>query len=248
MNDLAIGRALRVLRQRLGWRQVDVAIDAGVSQQLISKIERGRSSRVSSATLRRVFAAVDADVVTYVRWRGGELDRLLDEGHASIVGSIATLLRRRGWQVLTEVTFSDYGERGSVDVLAWHPATRTLLVVEVKTEITSAEELLPPPRYEGSARPEDRHGPVWAAACANGSPLVVGDMEANRRRIARLSLRVRHGISSPPPATFGDGCVSSVTPLGGVSSSRSGRTRVPLGSRSRVRRVSPGDDRQRLGS
>ncbi|HEY4190087.1 MAG TPA: hypothetical protein VGM28_06685, partial [Candidatus Limnocylindrales bacterium] len=35
-----------------------------------------------------------------------------------------------------------YGERGSIDILAWHAATRTLLIVEVKTEIASAEEML----------------------------------------------------------------------------------------------------------
>ncbi|HEY6570986.1 MAG TPA: helix-turn-helix domain-containing protein [Candidatus Limnocylindrales bacterium] len=247
MNDLAMGRALRVLRQRLGWRQVDVAIDAGVSQQLISKIERGRSSRVSSATLRRVFAAVDADVVTYVRWRGGELDRLLDEGHASIVGSIATLLRRRGWQVLTEVTFSDYGERGSVDVLAWHPATRTLLVVEVKTEITSAEELLR--RHDAKVRlgPKiamDRFGQLPARTARL---LVVGDTQANRRRVARLS----SVFGSAYPAAPGDvrrWLRDPVTPLGGVLFMEAGRTRVPLGSRSRARRVSPGRRPTALGS
>jgi Holliday junction resolvase-like predicted endonuclease len=35
-----------------------------------------------------------------------------------------------------------YGERGSIDLLAWHEATRTLLVVEVKTEVASIEATL----------------------------------------------------------------------------------------------------------
>jgi hypothetical protein len=41
-----------------------------------------------------------------------------------------------------EVTFSHYGERGSIDVLAFHPTMAALLVVEVKSELTSLEETL----------------------------------------------------------------------------------------------------------
>jgi hypothetical protein len=40
------------------------------------------------------------------------------------------------------VSYSVYGERGSIDLLAWHPAIRTLLVIEVKTEVSSVEAML----------------------------------------------------------------------------------------------------------
>jgi hypothetical protein len=33
------------------------------------------------------------------------------------------------------VTFNNFGDRGSADIVAWHPATRTLLIIEVKTRI-----------------------------------------------------------------------------------------------------------------
>jgi transcriptional regulator with XRE-family HTH domain len=187
VNDIAIGRALRALRLRHGLRQVDVARRARVSQQLISRVERGRGGLVTVSTLRRIFGAVDADAVTYVRWRGGELDGLLDEGHAAIVGSLSTLLQRRGWQVLPEATYSEYGERGSIDVLAWHPSTRTLLVIEVKTEIASAEELLR--RHDAKVRLAPKIGlerfGVPPAAVAR--LLVLGDTRTNRRRVARLA-------------------------------------------------------------
>jgi transcriptional regulator with XRE-family HTH domain len=186
VNDLTIGRALRVLRHRAGLRQADVAKRAGVSQQLVSKVERGRSGHLTGRTLRRIFAGVDADVVTFVRWRGGELDRLLDEGHPNLVGAIVTFLRRRGWDVLTEVTYSDFGERGSIDVLAWHPGRRVLPVVEVKTEITSSEELLR--RHDAKVR----LGPKIARDRFGSTPtsvarlLVLGETQANRNRFARL--------------------------------------------------------------
>ncbi len=41
-----------------------------------------------------------------------------------------------------EVSYSVFGERGSIDLLAWHDPSRTLLVVEIKTELASIEATL----------------------------------------------------------------------------------------------------------
>jgi hypothetical protein len=46
-----------------------------------------------------------------------------------------------GWIALPELTFNHYGERGSVDIVAWHEATGTLLLIEVKTRITDVQAL-----------------------------------------------------------------------------------------------------------
>ena len=54
------------------------------------------------------------------------MDRLIDEGHAILVGAITSTLRRLEWEVEVEVSFSSYGDRGSIDVLAWHRLSRTL--------------------------------------------------------------------------------------------------------------------------
>jgi transcriptional regulator with XRE-family HTH domain len=140
--DTRIGARFRALRHRLGWRQVDLARRARVSRSVVSFIERGRLERVSLANLRAVAQALDAEFFVQLRWRGGDLDRLMDEGHATLVGQAAHLLRGRGWQVRAEVSYSIYGERGSIDLLAWHEATRTLLVIEVKTDLVSLEETL----------------------------------------------------------------------------------------------------------
>lgn len=35
-----------------------------------------------------------------------------------------------------------YGERGFIDLLAWHAPTRSVLVIELKTEVVDAGELL----------------------------------------------------------------------------------------------------------
>ena len=52
-----------------------------------------------------------------------------------MVEAIVRLLRASGWEVATEVSFNVYGERGSIDVLAFHPETGALLVVEVKSVV-----------------------------------------------------------------------------------------------------------------
>ena len=52
------------------------------------------------------------------------------------------MLQALGWEVRAEVSYSVYGERGSIDILGWHEASRALLVVEVKTELVSIEETI----------------------------------------------------------------------------------------------------------
>jgi len=43
---------------------------------------------------------------------------------------------------MPEVSFSIWGERGVVDLLAWHPGRRALLVIELKTELVDVGEML----------------------------------------------------------------------------------------------------------
>jgi hypothetical protein len=109
---------------------------------MVSLIERGHVDQVSLRMLRRVLSGVEARVGLDVRWRGGDLDRLLDERHAALVGAAVKELRGYGWATAVEITYSHYGERGSIDLLAFHPTTSALLVVEVKSELTSLEETL----------------------------------------------------------------------------------------------------------
>jgi hypothetical protein len=113
-----------------------------VSQSLVSDVERGHLDRVAVSTLGGLAAAVDARAAVTLSWRAGDLDRLTDVRHAALAEAVARLLRALGWDVRAEVTFSIDGERGSIDLLAWHAATRSLLVVEIKTELTSAEATL----------------------------------------------------------------------------------------------------------
>jgi len=133
MDDRRVGRVVREVRIRRGWRQCDLAAAAFVSQAVISRIELGRLEQVSLQRLRAVGAALDIALSIDAWWRAGDIDRLMDRGHAALVEHVVGELQAHGWLTRVEVTFNHFGERGSADIVAWHPPSRTLLIVEVKT-------------------------------------------------------------------------------------------------------------------
>jgi hypothetical protein len=51
-------------------------------------------------------------------------------------------LRAANWVSEVEVSFNWYGDRGRCDAVAWHPDTRTLLIVEAKTRLGDVQDLL----------------------------------------------------------------------------------------------------------
>jgi transcriptional regulator with XRE-family HTH domain len=142
MSRDRIGADVRLLRVRKRWRQSDLATRAGCSQSEISRIERGLVASVPLGRLALVAEALGARLATTVLWQGERLDRLRDERHARLVETVARRLHAHGWNVRPEVSFSVFGERGSIDLLAFHRATRMLLVVEVKTAFGDVQETL----------------------------------------------------------------------------------------------------------
>jgi transcriptional regulator with XRE-family HTH domain len=142
MDDLAVGRVFRQLRIRLGWRASDVAARAGLSTSTYSRIERGDIARCRLGTLRKAGEVLEVRVILEPRWRGAGLDRFLARGHAAMAESISQMLVRAAWEVRPEVSFSHFGERGVVDLVAWHGRSRTLLLIELKTELADIGDLL----------------------------------------------------------------------------------------------------------
>jgi predicted XRE-type DNA-binding protein len=140
VRDARLGAALRPLRIRAGLRQSDVARASGVSQSRLARIESGQLEEIPIRALRAAFESVGARLTVTPQWNGAALDRLLDERHAALCGAVVHVLQRVGWEILSEVTFSHYGERGSIDVLGVRQPEHVAAVVEVKTELASIEE------------------------------------------------------------------------------------------------------------
>jgi transcriptional regulator with XRE-family HTH domain len=142
MDPVRFGLAVRALRRRRGWTQEELGRRCGLSSSTMSRIEGGQGDHLTIAVLGRVVAALGARIRLTVLAHGEDLDRLLDADHADFVERVARLLRSRGWEVVPEATFSVYGERGSIDLLAFHAATGSLLVVEVKSAIPDVQATL----------------------------------------------------------------------------------------------------------
>lgn len=178
-----IGRSLRVLRHRRSFRQVDVATAACVSRGRVSLVENGGANAVSVGELRAMFEALDASIDVVVRWRDEGMDRLLDSAHASLVESTVRLLESAGWETAVEASFNIRGERGSIDILAWCPSRRIVLVVEVKTIITDLQAMLQTLDRKVRLAPGIAGERGWTPTVV-GRLLVVAEGRTTRRRIA----------------------------------------------------------------
>ena len=165
MRYETIGRGLRALRHRRRLRQADVSAIAGVARSVISELESGRIASHTLELLNRAAAAVGGSVRVELVVPGGTIHRLLDADRAVLQALWKQILERAGWLVDAEVTFNHYGERGSVDLLAWHPATRTLLIVEIKTSIVDIQDLLSgidrKARVAGTLASDQSRQPPW---------------------------------------------------------------------------------------
>jgi transcriptional regulator with XRE-family HTH domain len=237
MDDPRLGRLVRVMRRRRGWRQADLAARAGVGRSVISDLELGRISGMTLSTVRRVLAPFGASIEVSVRGLGADLDRVLDEEHARLLGTAATWLADLGWMTCPEVTYSEYGDRGSIDLLAWHPPSRTLLVVEVKTELGSIEATLR--RHDEKSRLAS----VVAAKRFGWRPLTIARvLVLPESRRARRQVASYAGVldRAYPDRTVAvrRWCASPVGPLAGLmflSDAASSRTTRRQPSRGRVR-------------
>jgi hypothetical protein len=139
--DEHLAKSSRMLRQRQSLKQVDL-IGPGRSRHFTRRLEAGMAGKLRLHDLREHFARLGARVRVSVWWNGAAMDRLLDARHAALVERTIDKLRPYGWRTEAEVTFSEYGERGSIDVFAGLEQQRALFVGEVKSEWGSLEETL----------------------------------------------------------------------------------------------------------
>ena len=141
MRDEQIGRSVRSLRHRRGWRQIDVCERARRPRSAVIQLEAGRIGRLRVDVVRDVLEAMGARLVIDVSVGASDPRLLVDAGHAYLAEHWKRRLERWGWLVRAEVSFSRFGERGRIDLLAFHPASGTLLVIEVKTVLWDLQAL-----------------------------------------------------------------------------------------------------------
>jgi transcriptional regulator with XRE-family HTH domain len=179
------GASFRAVRIKRGWRQIDVAARALVHRSVVSAIERGHLESISIGTLLGIARVLEIQVSWSTRWKAGDLDRLLAGRHARLHEGVASwfVASLPDWVLAPEVSFSIFGERGIIDILAWHPGMRAVLVIELKTDVVDVNQLI------GSM--DQRRRLAWQIARDRGwDPLTVSTWvlvaggRTNRARLA----------------------------------------------------------------
>lgn len=190
------GSVFRAVRIKKGWRQADVAAKARVSRAAVSRLERGKAGELGVDELERIADALEIALKLAASWQGGDLDRLLNARHAALHESVARwFLWLPDWVIAPEVSYSIYGERGVIDILAWHAPTRSLLVIELKTEIVDVSELMgkADQKRRLAAKVADTRG--WQPLTVSVW-VIVADSSTNRRRVRNHSTALRAAFPS----------------------------------------------------
>ena len=184
MDLVRIGLSLRALRLRRRLTQAQLAAKAGLSRATVARVERGHADGATLRTLTRTAAALGATVSIRVLWHGEALDRLLDATHADLTDLVLRLLVDPGWEVATEVSFNVRGERGVIDVLAFHPETGSLLVIEIKSVVPDLQAMLGTLDRKVRVAPSIARERGWRPKTVSRL-LVLPDDRTARRRVER---------------------------------------------------------------
>jgi transcriptional regulator with XRE-family HTH domain len=179
-----VDRAVRFLRLRKGWVQATLGDRAGVSREMISRLERGEISGMTLASIERIAEPLGASLQLVARWRGEQLDRLMDAAHAALQQAVAALLADLGWEVRVEMSFNQYGDRGRIDLVAYHRAMRIVLVVEIKTALGDLQETLGRLDIKVRVGRQVARDAGWTDVVAVIPALVIGDSRLARRTVA----------------------------------------------------------------
>lgn len=176
---------------------MDVALTVGCSRSVVSDLEHGRLEDISLGLMRRICKVLEVQLQITGRWHGADLDRLMSSGHSALHDGAASIFAKRlpEWALSPEVSFSIWGERGVIDILAWHADTRTVLVIELKTEVADINDMVGVvDRKERLATKVAKergwsaeHVAVW---------VIVADSRTNRRHLAAHRAMLRNAFPS----------------------------------------------------
>jgi transcriptional regulator with XRE-family HTH domain len=182
VDPVLLGGDVRLLRRQRAWTQARLASEARVSRARIIRLEGGHAAASDLGDIAAVVAALGGYLSVRVLFQGEGLDRLRDRRHAALVDRLVRMLLAAGWVVEPEVSFNVYGERGAVDILAFHPPTGALLVIEVKTVVPDVGGMLATLDRKTRLAADIARDRGWEASTVS-RVLVVLDGSTTRRRI-----------------------------------------------------------------
>jgi transcriptional regulator with XRE-family HTH domain len=224
MTDIgrALGDAIRTARLETGWSQAALARRIGTSQSIVSRLETAVATSIDCAVTSKALDVLGVKVSFDGRTLGLAGRREQRDGvHAACVAFIARRLRSQGWEAAVEVEIGDGRSRGWIDILAYRASDRTLLVIEVKTEIHDVGALLRTAAWYRREAPAAARRLGWTASRVVLGLLALASSD-NDERLARQRALIGElfpddasaletlieGVINPPPL----GAVAMVDP------------------------------------
>lgn len=141
-DDERLATASRALRRYLGVTQ-EALVGSGRSRHIPRLIEDGRVAELRVGDVRNYFERLGARLQLSAWYEGALLDRLSDVEHADVVEAAVRNISTSGWpRVDAEVSFNEWGERGSIDFLGADEAKQAILIGEAKSAWGSLEQTM----------------------------------------------------------------------------------------------------------
>jgi transcriptional regulator with XRE-family HTH domain len=133
---IRLGELVLDARRLAGWTQAELARRAATNQSAISRLERGVSRPLDMLIVERVLAALGFRASLDIEGRHlADRRRQREPVHARMNGFLASNLERRGFRTAQEVQVGEPVPRGWIDLLAFRPADRALIVDETKGDL-----------------------------------------------------------------------------------------------------------------
>jgi transcriptional regulator with XRE-family HTH domain len=135
-SRVVVGSAISSIREAIGWTQAELGDRVRQTQGWVSRVENGRIDDLTFASAERLLGALGARLVVSVDAPYlGDRQRQREPAHSRMSAHVGARLVRAGWQVASEIEVGGDRSRGWIDMLAYHPASGLLLVIELKTEV-----------------------------------------------------------------------------------------------------------------
>ena len=192
MERRTIARSLKALRRRKRWSQLRLGNAIGISQSEVSRRARGALESCTVSDVERWSIALGAHLLMDLRVEGER--PLTDAAHAEMQNWLAGVLRGAGWIVEPEVSFNHYGDRGRIDLLAMHLGARVLLVVEIKTRLLDAQEVIGRVDVKRRVAPIIARQRGWSPATVLPALVLKEESTTRRRLVAHAALFANYSL------------------------------------------------------
>jgi transcriptional regulator with XRE-family HTH domain len=194
---LRLGEIVREARRLAGWTQRELAARAATNQATVCRLERGRMTVLDVLIVERVLDALGMRASLGIEGRHlADRRRQRDPVHARINGFLAGQLTRRGFSAALEVQIGDTSPRGWIDLLAYRPQDRALIVEESKGDLPDVGAFQRSLRFYERSALRVANGMGWrptrvVVLAALLDSVTIADRLAENREL------IQHGFPSP---------------------------------------------------